>query len=231
MFASQSAFDAAARQPFLDQPAKKKLSSRWSLSFASSSAPSLSSANKRLSDHTAGTVPDYESDDSSSSSSLSENDQDYEAPNLDHTCVDDDDDKEEEIVVFEEVDDFHVQNIELRPMSISFDVAVLQERAVEFGVVRDSMQQINDIQKDLAALVHSQEEDIENMASLSIEALGQTQVGLAHLLRLQEAERNTEQRRRMLSIFFWIVVFGAYWVLSGTVLDGVSEGNGLPLDP
>lgn len=230
MYDSQSPFDAAAQQPFLDQPAKKK----WSLfSLSSSSQKQKQEQSKRVSHGTAATEQDEEPDYDSSSYSSDDSEDDgaysYEAPTL-----------HEEMVVFydhknngndkEESQQSQQRLQVLNPMDS--DTAVLQERHTEFGLVRDSMQQLHDIQKELAVLVNSQEDDIENMASLSIETLGQTQAGLAHLLRLQQAEKTREQRKKTLATLITTFLVIAYFFLSsGADLDATPEDGGLPQAP
>lgn len=216
MYETQSPFDVAAKQPFLDQPAKKK----WNL-FSSSSSDDPC---KRLSNNTAATVASHYDSDGYSSSE--EGNEDYEAPSLLSR------DYEEELVVFQDErgDSTDGTLAELAWKPVQSDFAILQERHAEFGLVRDSMLQINDIQKDLAALVDSQEEDIEAVASFSIETLGQTQAGLAHILRLQRAEQNRDQRKRMLAAVLAGFLVIAYLFLSGADVDTASV-DGAPQAP
>uniref|UniRef100_A0A7S2XMM9 t-SNARE coiled-coil homology domain-containing protein n=1 Tax=Attheya septentrionalis TaxID=420275 RepID=A0A7S2XMM9_9STRA len=57
---------------------------------------------------------------------------------------------------------------------VDLEAALLQERHGEFVAINSSMSQINDIQKDLASLVHAQQgdiNDIEEHALLTSEAL------------------------------------------------------------
>jgi hypothetical protein len=220
MFDSQSPFDTAAKQPFLGQPARKK----WSL-FSTGN-----SNDKRLANGSAATeVSDYDSSDDYSTSEEEEC-EDYEAPIL----LSDD-----EIVVFERetssnsnddgMDDKTRLELAMKSVvGVNSDYAVLQERHSEFGLVKDSMHQINAIQNDLAALVDSQEDDIEAMASFSIETLGRTQAGLAHLLRLQQAEQKQIQRKKTLTLFISFMIIAYFFFGSGADLD---TEDGLPQAP
>ena len=76
---------------------------------------------------------------------------------------------------------------------------------------------------DLSALIDSQEDDIENFQSMSIEASEQAQAGVKHLMRINQ-QRELTQQRRAYSLLALIMLIGAFWVFGSTADD--DNGNG-----
>ena len=77
---------------------------------------------------------------------------------------------------------------------------------------------------DLSALVDSQDDDIENLQSLSIESMNHAQAGVRHLMRINR-QREMKQRRTYLLLGLLMLV-GAFWVFGARVEDtGDDAGN------
>lgn len=201
-----SPFDEALSRPFLEEPAKKK----WSLLSNSTAASTIASI-----------VSDYYGNDYAPSSSESEDGyssdgSEYEAPTL-RGDGDGDDFVGNEVVVFGGNGDHEEAKVQgngssrlTMLTSVDLDLALLQERHETVTEVHGMMSQINVIAKDLSGLINDQEDDIENLQSLSIEAREHASAGVQHLLRINQ-QREMKQRRTYLLVMI-LVMLGIVWI-------------------
>ena len=202
-----SPFDEALSRPFLEEPAKKK----WSLLSNSTTASTIASI---VSDYYGNDYAPSSSDDDDYSSDGSL----YEAPTLGGDG-DDGDVEGDESVVFAGTGGYteglsQVQSSGSSRLtmltSVDLDLALLQERHETVAEVHGMMSQINVIAKDLSGLIDAQEDDIENLQSLSIEARDHASAGVRQLLRINQ-QRETKQRRTYL-LGMILVMVGILWI-------------------
>lgn len=201
-----SPFDEALSRPFLEEPAKKK----WSLLSNSTAASTIASI-----------VSDYYGNGYAPSSSESEDGyssdgSEYEDPTL-RGDGDGDDFVGNEVVVFGGNGDHEEAQVQgngssrlTMLTSVDLDLALLQERHETVTEVHGMMSQINVIAKDLSGLINDQEDDIENLQSLSIEAREHASAGVQHLLRINQ-QREMKQRRTYLLVMI-LVMLGIVWI-------------------
>ncbi|GKY91995.1 hypothetical protein MPSEU_000171100 [Mayamaea pseudoterrestris] len=83
-------------------------------------------------------------------------------------------------------------------LSLDADVAIFRERLDDISEINMSMKHINQIQKDLAVCVESQDEGIHHLEYMAIETLESTSSGLSYLLKLQHEAAQTSKRRKQL---------------------------------
>jgi hypothetical protein len=222
--AAGSAFDEALAKPFLNEPAKKK----WSLILSSAAASTVATI-----------FSEYYYDNDGTDDTVSDSSDCYEAPTLEG-C--------EEVIVFDHNDQELRLCSTLK--SIDIEAAILQERHESITEVHQSMSQILDIQNgkssrhaielifvwrrfilmpgflaclvsDLSALVNAQDDDIEHLLSLSIDAKEHAEAGVK---QLQGASQyySVQQQQRFLVFYMLLMIIGTYWMI-GT--SNAAEGD------
>mmetsp|Transcript_4761 Transcript_4761/g.5493 ORF Transcript_4761/g.5493 Transcript_4761/m.5493 type:complete len:200 (-) Transcript_4761:225-824(-) len=106
---------------------------------------------------------------------------------------------------------------ELNQMDIN--TALLQERHAESARVARSMQQIHDIQNDLADLVSSQQETIDNIENDAYDIHDNAERGVSHLEKAKSAMRDATRNEGFMRVFFAVMAGGGLMIAIVLLLE------------
>lgn len=104
-------------------------------------------------------------------------------------------------------------------VTIDLEQAVLQERHSGIQEITSSLQQVKDIQQDLAQVVDSQGTSLQQMSWLAIEAFDETSSGLQDIQRssystmeawIKTRQRNAHQRKSFIGVLVSFLLLAAY---------------------
>lgn len=196
----ESAFDLAANRPFLDSPTTKK-KWNWRKAFRLPKAAEGGDVEEGIP-----LCITYRSDDLLFANASLYEEEDKE-----------DDDDDDDVLEIEEQRAATLTQVDLTH-------AILQEREQNIREINHSMRYMNEIQRDLAFVVHQQGEGIEEMHNNAIETLHQTAGALSHLMSIQQRMASVRKNRRLA---FWVAgagiaaTAGLHWMLS--LGDGEGE--------
>jgi len=102
---------------------------------------------------------------------------------------------------------------------MDINTALLQERHAESARVARSMQQIHDIQNDLADLVSSQQETIDNIENDAYDIHDNAERGVSHLEKAKSAMRDATRNEGFMRVFFAVMAGGGLMIAIVLLLE------------
>jgi hypothetical protein len=109
----------------------------------------------------------------------------------------------------------------MQPLGTKIEKELLRERHVESQNISNQMQQILEINQDLAALVSDQQETIDIIEENAYEVHDHAERGLSQLRKAQNIMRNTIQREGFMRIFFMVIGAGGLLIALVMLLESL----------
>ena len=107
----------------------------------------------------------------------------------------------------------------MQPLGTHIENELLRERHVESQNISNQMQQILEINQDLAVLVSDQQETIDIIEENAYEVHDHAERGLSQLRKAQNILRNTIQREGFMRIFFMVIGAGGLLIALVMLLE------------
>lgn len=109
----------------------------------------------------------------------------------------------------------------MQPLGTQIENELLRERHVESQNISNQMQQILEINQDLAVLVSDQQETIDIIEENAYEVHDHAERGLSQLRKAQNIMRNTIQREGFMRIFFMVIGAGGLLIALVMLLESL----------